>query len=161
MQVIPAKQFFTVGTPGPRYTSMARALQALHAGRHGPHWLAIVLLIACYLDAMAARGGQATKKKFLTFMRSNFRQLCAGLDRREPGLDGAEVFYKFYRSEMAHTFFSRNRKYVIGDDRELRGAYVDEISVVGTPGIRVAINVERLYKDFVALAKRKARQATL
>src|SRR5436309_11791726 len=140
MQVIPAHQLFTVGDPKRRYTSMARALQALYKARHGPHYLAITLLIACYIDAVAARGGGATKPKFLRFVRNNFRQLCAGLDNCEPGLDGAEVFYKFYRSEMAHTFFSRDSKYVIAEDHELKGAYVDELQVSGKPGVRVAVN---------------------
>jgi len=120
-----------------------------------------MLLIACYIDALAARGGKGTRKKFLSFIRSNFQQLCTGLDNREPGLDGAQVFYKFYRSEMAHTFFSRKRKYVIAEDHELKGAYVGDLKVSGKPGVRVAVNVDRLYRDFVALAKRRAKQATL
>ncbi len=161
MQVIPSHQLFTVSDPKRRYTSMSRSLQALYRAPSGPHYLAIMLLISCYIDAVAARGGQGTKPNFLRFMRSNFRQLCAGLEKREPGLDGAEVFYKFYRSEMAHTFFSRNPKYVIAEDHELKGAYVDDLKVSGKPGVRVAVNVDRLYRDFVALAKRKAKQATL
>lgn len=161
MQVIPSSQLFTVGDPKCRYTSMVRALQALYRAPRGPHYLAITLLVACYLDAVSARGREATKPKFLQFIRSNFRQLCAGLDKREPDMDGAEVFYKFYRSEMAHTFFSRDPKYVIAEDHELNGAYVDDLKVAGKPGVRVAINADRLYKDFVALAKRKATHATL
>lgn len=62
---------------------------------------------------------------------------------------------------MAHTFFRRNRKYVIADDHELKGAYVDEFTASGEKRVRVAVNVERLYRDFVALAKRRAKQAAL
>src|SRR5438046_2977647 len=106
MQVIPRSQLFTVADPKRRYTSMVRAVQSLYRADRGPHYLAITLLIACYLDAIAARGGTATKRGFLRFVRTNFRQLCAGLSNREPGMDGADVFYKFYRSELAHTFCS-------------------------------------------------------
>jgi hypothetical protein len=161
MQIIPSHQFFSTGDPKRRYTSMVRVLQTLYRAPHGPHYIAIVLLIACYIDAIAARGGEGTKDKFLRFMRRNFRQVCAGLDNREPGLDGAEVFYKFFRSEMAHTFFSRNPSYVIAEDSELHGAYVDEVNVSGKHPIRVGLNADRLYRDFVALAKRKAQGATL
>ena len=161
MQIIPGHQLFVVSDPTRRYTSMTRALQALYKAPGGPHYLAITLLIACYIDAVAARGGQGTKPKFLRFIRSNFRQLCAGLDKREPDLDGAEVFYKFYRSEMAHTFFSRNPKYVIAEDHELKGAYVDDLKVSGEKRVRVAVNVDRLYRDFISLTKRRAKQATL
>ena len=161
MQIIPKHQLFTVGDPKRRYTSMVQALQALYRSSRGPHYLAITLLVTCYMDAMAARGGRATKQKFLGFLRRNFNPLCAGLNGREPRLDGAEVFYKFYRSEMAHTFFSRNPKYLIAEDHELKGAYVDDLQIKGRARICVAVNADRLYRDFVALAKRRAKQATL
>ena len=161
MQVVPAHQLFTVSDPKRRYSSMTGALQTLYNARPRPHYLALTLLILCYIDAVAARGARGTKPKFLRFVRRNFPQLCAGLDNRESGLDGAEVLYRFYRSEMVHTFFSRNRKYAIAENHELNGAYVDDVKVSGTPRVKVAVNVDKLYWDFVKLAKRKARQKTL
>ncbi len=161
MQIIPHHQLFTVNDPKNRYTSMVRALQVLYKTPRDPHYLAITLLITCYIDAIAARGGEAKKKTCLQFLRNNFRQLCKGLNNRERGMDGAEVFYKFYRSEMAHTFFSRSSKYAIAEDYELKGAYVDELQIESLPGVRIAVNVDRLYRDFIALAKRKAKQKTL
>ena len=137
---------------------MVRALDALY--RATPRqYVGIACLVSCYLDATAARGGKATKAKFLRFLRRNFRQLCAGLDGQEPTLDGAEVFYKYYRSGMVHTFFSRKRKYAIAEDAELGGAYVGQLPFGGT--IYTAVNVDRLYRDFRALAKRRARGTTL
>lgn len=161
IRTIPRRQHFTVGDPKRRYGSMVRALQTLYRASPSPHYLAITCLISCYIDAVAARGGAASKTKFLRFVRNNFKQLCAGLDHEEPGLDGAEVFYKYFRSGMVHTFFSRDPKYSIAEDHELDGAYTGKLRAEDRPGVMTAVNVDRLYKDFVSLAKRKARQKRL
>jgi hypothetical protein len=152
------KSVFRVGDPKNRYTSIVRAVDALYKTKPR-QYVALACLISCYIDAVAARGGKATKKKFLDFLRLNFRQLCKGLDNQEPKLDGAEVFYKYYRSEMVHTFFSRKRKYAIAEDDELNGAYVGQLHINGAT--HTAVNVDRLYRDLRALAKRKAKTNTL
>ena len=135
---------------------MVRALDALY--RAPPRqYVGLACLLCCYLDATAARGGEATRGKFVRFLYRNFKQLCAGL--KEPRLDGAEVFYKYYRSGMVHTFFSRKRKYAIAEDDERDGAYVGSLTVNGVT--LTAVNIDRLYRDFRALAKRRARGKTL
>ncbi len=161
MSKIPRDKLYTVGNPKRRYTSMVEALHALYTAPPRPKYVPIACLITCYIDAMAARGAMGTKPKFLRFLRNNFKQLCAGLNRQEPGMDGAEVFYKYYRSEMVHTFFSRKRKYAIAEDHELNGAYVGTVHVQGRKAPYIAVNIDRLYGDFVALAKRRAKQTRL
>jgi hypothetical protein len=123
--------------------------------------VAIACLIACYLDAAAARGGRSTKKKYLRFLRANFKALCRGLDKCERGLDGAGAFYKHYRSGLVHTFFARSSRYAIAEDAELNGAYVGDVVVAGQPYPLTAVNVDRLYRDFITFARRRARGKTL
>jgi hypothetical protein len=137
---------------------MVRAVDALYCTQPR-QYTALACLISCYLDAIAARGQRGTKTKFLRFLRANFRQLCSGLDGQEAGRDGASVFYEYYRSEMVHTYFSRNPKYAIAEDNELGGAYVGPVQIGGTN--HTAINMDRLYRDFRALAKHRAKGATL
>jgi hypothetical protein len=156
-----ARDVYTVSVPKNRFGSMIRALKVLYSAPRDRHDLAIACLIVCYMDAMAARGGEATRPKFLRFLRSNFKQLCTGLDGMEPKMDGAEVFYRFYRSEMVHTFFSRNTRYALAEDHELKGAYAGYVPVSGRSVPLIAINVDRLYRDFVALARRKAKGKSL
>ena len=122
---------YAVGTPKNRFGSMVRALRALYDAPHRREHVAIACLVVCYIDAMAAHGGKGKKGPYLTFLRANFKPLCAGLDGLEPGKDGAEVFYGFYRNELVHTFFSRNPRYAIAEDHELKGAYVGSLQVPG------------------------------
>jgi hypothetical protein len=152
------KRALRVGTPKTRYSTMVHALDTLYRATPRPY-VGLACLLSCYLDAAAARGGGASRRKFLRFLRANFRQLSAGLNGQEPGLDGAEVFYKYYRSAMVHTFFSRKRKYAIAEDDELDGAYVGQITDGGLTF--TAVNVDRLYRDFRALAKKRARGTAL
>jgi len=88
-----APAVYAVSVPKNRFGSMVHALKVLYDAPRDRHDLAIACLIACYMDAMAARGGEATKPKFLRFLRSNFKQLCTGLNGIELKMDGAEVFY--------------------------------------------------------------------
>ena len=149
-----ARVLFRAGDPKSRYISMVNSVDALYRAKPR-QYTAIACLIGCYLDAIAARGGRARKGKFLKFLRANLSQLCLGLRGSTPGLDGAEVFYKFFRSGLVHTFFARSSKYAIAEDAELLHAYAGQVRSAST--IYTAVNVDRLYKDFRALAKRKAK----
>ena len=60
---------------------------------------------------------------------------------------------------MVHTYFSRKRKYAIAEDSELCGAYVGTVRAGGVS--YTAVNMDRLYRDFRALARRRARGRTL
>src|SRR5215831_9260228 len=95
---------YSVGTPRNRFGSMVRALRALYDSPHRREHVAIACLIVCYIDAMAAHGGEGKKGPYLAFLRANFKSLCAGLDGLERGKDGAKVFYEFFRNELVHTF---------------------------------------------------------
>ena len=152
------KRILRVGTPKNRYTTMIHALDTLYRSSPRPY-VGLACLLSCYMDAAAAGAGDATRKKFLGFLRANFGQLCAGLSGQEPNLDGAEVFYKYYRSAMVHTFFSPKPKFAIAEDDELNGAYVGQLTDRGFTF--TAVNIDRLYRDFRALAKRRARGTRL
>jgi hypothetical protein len=140
---------------------MVRALRALYDSPHRREHVAIACLIVCYVDAMASHGGEGKKGPYLAFLRANLKSLCAGLDGLERGKDGAQVFYEFFRNELVHTFFSRNPKYAIAEDHELGGAYVGSLPVPGRQSVCTAVNIDRLYKDFWALARRKAKGRSL
>jgi hypothetical protein len=112
-----------VADPRIRYASMLSALETLYAAKPR-EYTAIACLICCYLDAMAARGGKGGRKVLVPFLRRNFKQLCKGLSVPGSGKDGADVFYTQFRDEMIHTYFSRDPKYAIAEDWELKGAYV-------------------------------------
>ena len=60
---------------------------------------------------------------------------------------------------MIHTYFSRDPKYAIAEDWELKGAYVGCLTVGGRT--YTAVNVDRLYRDFRALARRRMRLGRL
>jgi hypothetical protein len=60
---------------------------------------------------------------------------------------------------MVHTFFSPKPKFAIAEDDELNGAYVGQLTDRGFTF--TAVNIDRLYRDFRALAKRRARGTRL
>lgn len=138
------------------YQTMVRALTALHRARPSPEYIGIACLISCYMDAIAAKGGEATAGKYEKFLRKNFGQLCAGL-RRETGRDGAKVFRAQYRTKMAHNYFTPDPGFALAEDAELGGKYAGRLVIGGRT--LIAINVERLYKDFVTLARNRAKAA--
>ena len=147
--------------PATRYGSMVRALKALYNAPHQREYLAIACLLVCYLDAAAARGGKSTRDGYLAFLQNNFRELCKRLDPK-GGNDlraGAAVFLNHFRNGFVHTFFARTARYAIAEDREVGGAYVAEVLPPGRSAPVIAINIDRLYRDFIAFARRKAKGA--
>lgn len=133
--------------------TMVRALTALQRARPSAEYVAIACLIACYIDALAANGGRATSNKFRRFLRHNFPQLCDGLRRAVPGTDGAQTFYDHFRNGMVHTFFTRDARFALAEDHELNGEYAGSIAATG----HIGVNIDRLSRDFLALARNRAR----
>ena len=134
---------------------MVRALTALHRAKSSPEWVAIVLLISCYIEAIAADGGDGSRGRFEVFLRKNFRELCKGL-RETTGRNGAATFYEHFRNKMAHRYFTPDPTFALAEDDELDGRYAGVVDTDAGP--RTAINVDRLYRDFVSLARKRAQK---
>src|SRR5262245_20045666 len=132
-----------------KYGTMVRALGALYRAPRSPEYVAIACLVTCYIDAIAAHGGRATRGKFESFMRQNFKPLCDGLSREVGGRDGARAFYEHYRSAMVHTYFSADSRFAIAEEREMPGKYVAQVPAPGRTTQFIAVNIDRLYRDFV------------
>jgi hypothetical protein len=138
------------------YATMVRALTALHRARPSSEYVAIACLISCYIDAIAAGGGRASRAKFERFVRRNFKQMCEGLSRELRVADGATVFYKPFRNGMVHTFFTRDGRFALAEDHELHGKYVGRLAASG----HIGLNIDRLYRDFLALARSRAKRTS-
>jgi len=137
---------------------MVRALTALYRARPSPEYVAIACLIACYIDALAANGGNAGRGKFTAFLKKHFKPLCDRLASAVGGKrSGAEIFYEHFRDKMVHNYFTPNAKFALAEDHELHGQYAGELEIDGRK--LVAINIERLYREFVALARKRAKRA--
>ena len=107
----------------------------------------ILCLVTCYIDALS--GGK--RWLYLAALESDFPDLCAAMD--------AEVFYEKYRNGIVHEF-SPKKGYAIAEDHELKGAYVAEVDIEPDgPKNLIALNIERLAKDFIAYARRVRNQA--
>ena len=138
------------------YQGMVRALVALHRAKPSPEWVAIACLIGCYIDALSARGRKTKREQYQNFLRAHFSQLCKGLGAAVgKNADGAKAFWVFYRSGMAHTYFTPDTRFAIADDADLDGQYAGSLEVPGRK--MIGINIERLYRDFVALARKRAK----
>ena len=108
---------------------------------------AVLCLVACYIDALS--GGK--RWLYLAALESDFPDLCAAMD--------AEVFYEKYRNGIVHEF-SQKRGYAIAEEREMKGAYVDDADIEsGGPTKLIALNIERLAKDFITYARRVRNEA--
>ena len=107
-----------------------------------------VTLIACFIDAMAATDGKATKPKFRKFMERHFRLLCDELHGVAKNRPGADLFYDQYRNGLAHLRGPKSH-YALARACDTGGKYV-EVFEVDKVGRIFGINVDRLYSDFVA-----------
>lgn len=103
-------------------------------------------VILCCIDALAAGNGDADRNKFGAFVKKHFPTLCAELDGAVSGKSGAEVLYDKFRNGFAHLRGPKSG-FAIANDSELEGRYAAEVEVK-EKGTWVAINVDRLIKDF-------------
>jgi len=108
--------------------------------------------MACFIDALAAKKGEATKPKFRKFMEHHFRPLCDELHAVARNKPGALTFYEQYRNGFAHLRGPKSH-YTLARASETGGKYV-EVFDVEQIGQFVGINVDRLYSDFIAAVER-------
>ena len=137
------------------YRIMVRALTALHRAGSSPEYVGITCLITCYMDAIAAGGGSATRCKFEAFLRQHFRRLCDDLGKALAGRDGAHALYRYYRNGLAHNFFTPDARFALAEDEQLDDAYAGHLRVEGRR--LVAVNIDRLYRDFDFLTLARSR----
>ena len=114
-------------------------------------------IIVCCLDALAAGSGQASPGKFDAFVSKHFAGLCADLETACPGKAGAAILRDGFRNGFAHLRGPKGQ-FAIAEDHELEGAFVDEIEIDGV-GLFVALNVDRLARDFLLLLDRLENDA--
>jgi hypothetical protein len=107
-----------------------------------------VTLMACFIDALAAKDGEATKPKFRKFMEQHFRLLCDELHSVAKSKPGALTFYEQFRNGLAHLRGPKSH-YALARASETDGKYV-EVFEVEHVGRFIGINVDRLHTDFIA-----------
>ncbi len=142
---ISSDQYFDLTNPQKRYNAMAGAVQFLLERKH---YVATLCLVACYFDEMST-AGRHTASKYLEFLEQQFPDLCKEL--------GAQVFYSKFRCGLVHEF-SPETGFALAEDRETRGAYTGRFEVEGREDTLIALNVERLANEFMALARKKAAE---
>jgi hypothetical protein len=138
-------QLYSTRDPAHFHDEMLKDLKLLWDAGAYP---SCVTLMACFIDAMAATDGKATKPKFRKFMERHFRSLCDELHGVAKSKSGAGLFYEQYRNGLAHLRGPKSH-YALARASETGGKYV-EVFEVDKVGRFVGINVDRLYSDFVA-----------
>ena len=147
---IASNDIYKIKDSGNFYPTIRREVQVLYDNRC---YTTCTVVIMCCLDAFAADKGEAGRSKFESFVQKNFLALCKCLDGTVPGKTGAEVLYHKYRNGFAH-LFSPKSDFAIAQDSELDGRFVGRFEVEGTRRIIVALNVDRLIREFLELVNR-------
>jgi hypothetical protein len=112
----------------------------------------------CCLDAIAAGPGAATRGKFAEFVTRNSPDLVTEIEGVCPGKKGAAVLYDGYRNGFAH-LRAPKPTFAIAEEHELDGHWAGLLEVPG--GVLVlALNVDRLAREFLILLKRLATAGT-
>jgi hypothetical protein len=128
------------------YSAMRRDVALL---RDNKCYVSLTTVIVCCLDALAAGSGYANRAKFQNFVTQHFSELCKALEKAHPGNAGAETLYDKFRNGFAH-LRGPKREFAIAEDNELDGAWAEKVEVDGV-GLRVALNVDRLAREFLTL----------
>lgn len=144
---LPRSAHYSIKAPRHLFRDMRRDVALLR--KHG-RYVSCTTIVLCCLDALAADSGGATRGKFVAFVQRHFSVLCAEL-RKATGRPGAEVLYAEYRNGMAHLRGPRSG-FAIAEDHEVDGSYARHLHFDGV-GTFVAINVDRLIRDFVILTR--------
>jgi len=146
---LPPESFYRIRDPQNFYTAMRTDIKLLLKHRA---YESLSTVIVCCLDALAAGTGKAGRGKFEAFLKKHFPHLCADLENAHPGKKGAATLYDAYRNGFAH-LRGPKRKFAIAGDRELGGAWAEQIEVDGV-GRLVALNVDRFAREFLMLLDR-------
>jgi hypothetical protein len=150
---IPSKDVYLIRDPRNFHDAMRSDIKLLHDNRA---YVSMTTIIMCCLDALAAGPGKATRGKFEAFVLKHFSDLCHALSTAYPGGKGEAILYDNYRNGFAH-LRGPKQKFAIAEDHELSGSWVEMIEVDGV-GQLVAINVDRLSKEFQELLVRIGRK---
>jgi hypothetical protein len=143
--MLPSTHLYAIKDPAHFHAEMLRDVQLLWQAGAFP---SCVTLIACFIDAMAAGNGSATKAKFKQFMERHFRALCDELHAVAKAKPGAITFYEQYRNGLAHLRGPKSH-YALTRHSDTGGKYVEFFDVARV-GRFVGINVDRLHSDFLA-----------
>jgi hypothetical protein len=146
---LPLNTFYRIRDPQNFYAAMRADIDLLWSNRK---YLSLTTVIMCCLDALAAGSGKATPRKFENFVTKHFPGLCAALETAYLGKKkGAAILYDGFRNGFAH-LRGPKPEFAIAADHELGGDWADRIEVNGSQF--VAINVDRLAREFLALIER-------
>ena len=141
--------FYRIRDPKNFHAAMRNDIELLHSKRA---YVSMTTVIVCCLDALAADSGKATRGKFERFVTTHFSELCHALANACPGKNGVSLLYDNYRNGFAHLRGPKN-KFAIAEDDELGGDWAGKIEIDDI-GQLVAINVDRLAKEFLELLRR-------
>jgi len=151
MYKLPSSSYVPLQDPKVRYPAMARDLQLLHANKA---FVSCAILILCFIDALAAGKGRATKGKFKRFVETNLRGLIAALEPLSPRKPAGMLLYDAYRNKLAH-LFRLESGFLLCENPEICGDYAAEVQING--GARcIGINIDRLANDFIAWLQKEA-----
>jgi hypothetical protein len=113
-------------------------------------YLSLTTVIVCWIDALAAGPGEATRGKFNAFVREYFPDLCAALEKISPGKDGANIFYDGFRNGFAHLGAPKPTYWIV-EDHELKGSWAVLVEDPDRGEVVKAVNVDRLARQFLTL----------
>jgi len=147
--VLPRAQFSNLKDPKTRYRSMRDTVNLLSSEEHSTP-TALIIMIACYIDALA--GGKG-KKGYTKFLARYFTDLSAEI---QP-----EVFYKKFRCGLVHEFSLAKRGCAIADEREIPGKYLhNNLCVEGERKLYLGLNIQRFTAEFLSVLDRLERETS-
>lgn len=153
VKTLPSNDCYQIRDPKNFHTAMRDDVELLRSSRA---YVSMTTVIMCCLDALAAESGKATRGKFEAFVLKHFHGLCRELSAACPDKKGEALLYDNYRNGFAH-LRGPKQKFAIAVDHELGGSWADLIEVDGV-GQLVAINVDRLAKEFLELLARLGKK---
>jgi len=146
--------YYNIRAPQNFYSAMRRDVQLLLSH---PAYTTCTTVVLCSIDALSAGNGDTNEKKFKRFVSEHFPVLCTELEQHVPKTPGAKILYERFRHGFAHLRGPKSG-FAIGDNEELKGRYASRVEIDGV-GTFVAINSERLIKDFLELLDRIEKDA--
>lgn len=141
MKVINSNQFMDLGNKQRVAATAIKAVSLLYTKRM---YSAVTSLITAYIDWMA--GG--SERKYKQILTRKFPLLVQELSPK--------TFYDKYRCGMLHGASPRSG-YALIEEGESDGKYINEIKI--EKRVFVGLNIDRLVKDFVKVAKEIAGSA--
>lgn len=139
---------FRIKDPSTLYATMVRDVDLLY---QAPAFTSCATLIVCFIDALAAGNGPASKKAFIDFVQTRFPVLCNELAAAVPGKPGGLTFYEEFRNGLAHVRGPRSG-FALARDTETNARFIEVFDVDGH-GRYVGVNLDRLRAEFVIVVR--------